>query len=252
MQKDTADDKLLLSRAEDALRIAEKRYEVKTLGFLTPRERMLLKTQLLPNSDMSMLFDGGYDEAERTLLVCFPEFIVPNRDEYLDLIECTGRDTAELSHRDYLGSLMGLGIVRESIGDILVLEDRAMFFVKPEITEYILQNLTKIGRCGVHLKRCSANDAEIPQPKEKEIETTVSSLRLDSIVSAAAGVSRSRSAELIQSSAVAVNWESVSEPSVTLKEGDVFSVRGFGRMKLLRIGGRTRKGRLSVTIVCKI
>ncbi|MEE1014178.1 MAG: YlmH/Sll1252 family protein [Clostridia bacterium] len=242
------DEKLLLSRAEDALRLAEKRYGVKTLGFLTPRERIFLEKHLLASGDMQVFYDGGYEEAERTLLVCAPAFLTPCREEYLAVLECTGREISGLTHRDYLGSLMGLGIVRESIGDILVTEEKAFLFVRPEQTDYILQNLTKIGRCGVRLRVCSAEETEIPQRPTKDINTTVSALRLDSVLAAAIGVARGKSAELIRAGLVTVNWEPVEEVSRTLKEGDMLSVRGYGRMCLSRVGGVTRKGRCSVTI----
>jgi RNA-binding protein YlmH len=243
-----ADEKLLLSRAEDALRLAQKRYDVKTLGFLTPRERIFLEKHVFAPHDMQLYFDGGYPDAERTLLVCAPEFMNPMQEEYLHIIECTGREINGLSHRDYLGSLMGLGIVRESIGDILVAEEKAYFFIKPEQTEYILQNLTKIGRCGIRLRLCAFEEVQVPERATKEVETTVSGLRLDSVISSAIGVSRGKSAEMIHAGMVTVNWETIEDVSRGVKEGDMFSVRGYGRMKLSRVGGLTRKGRYSITI----
>ena len=136
--QESSDDRLLISKAEDALKIAEKRYSAKTLGFLNPHQRNVICANVLPYSDMKMVFDGGYDEAERTMLVCFPEYIVPKREEYMALLECTGRDIGRLSHRDYLGSLMGLGIVRENIGDIMVSEEKTLLVVKRSSAEYIL------------------------------------------------------------------------------------------------------------------
>ena len=248
MHLESSDDKLIISKAEDTLRIAEKRCGIKTFGFLNPHQRLVLKKHIFPNMDMRVLFDGGYEEAERTLLVCFPDFLQPAREDYLDLLECTGRDTERLSHRDYLGSLMGLGIVRENIGDILVSGERTLFFVKPESTEYILQNLTKIGSCGVHIRKCEITDTEIPERRTKDFEGTVAALRLDCVIALAAGISRAKSAELIRSGMTTVNWEPEEDVSAVLKEGDIFSVRGFGRMKLSGVGAKTRKGRLSITI----
>ena len=162
------------------------------------------------------------------------------------MLECTGRDLEGLSHRDYLGSLMGLGIVRESIGDILVLPDKAFVFIKPEQTEYILQNLTKIGRRGIRLRLCDIGEVELPERACKEISTTVSAL--DSVITSAIGTSRGKAAEVIRGGSVTVNWEEVEELSKVLKEGDVFSVRGFGRFCLSHVGGTTRKGRQSIII----
>ncbi len=243
------DEKLLIARAEDALRLAEKRFCVKTLGFLNPHQRVLVQKQITPIPGVELMFDGGFPEAERTLLVCYPEYVVPEQEEYLSLIECTGRELGGLSHRDYLGSLMGLGIVRENIGDILVDETKTLLFLKPEIVDYVLQNLTKIGRCGIHLNQVPVSVAEIPKRPVKEINGTVATLRLDAVLAVGTGMARGKAAELIQSGQVAVNWETTDSVSVSVKEGDVISARGFGRMKLEQIGGTTRKGRIGITMV---
>lgn len=245
----TSEDKLLVSRAEDTLRLAENRFRVKTLGFLNPHQRMVVQRHLLPSADMKIEFDGGYTQAERSLLVCYPEFCVPERSEYICVLECTGRDIGGLSHRDYLGSLMGLGIVRENIGDILVSSEKTSIFIKPEIADYVMQNLTKIGRCGIRISRASVEDAVLLQRPVKEISATVSALRLDAVLAAATGLARGRASELIRSGLVAVNWEIRTEVSDLLKEKDVISVRGYGRMELSQVGGLTRKGRCSITVI---
>ncbi|MBQ2613834.1 MAG: RNA-binding protein [Clostridia bacterium] len=242
------EEKLLLSRAEDTLWIAEKRYQPKTLGFLTPKERVFLQRNLQVPTDMQVFYDGGYEDAERVLMVAAPEFCAPVREEYLTALVCTGREIDGLSHRDYLGSLMGLGIVRESVGDILVGPEKTYLFIKPEQTEYLLQNLTKIGRRGIHLAVCPADEIMVPERETKEVNATVSSLRLDSVLSAAIGLARGKTAELICSGVVTVNWETEEAVSRILKEGDMISARGYGRMQLSHIGGLTRKGRQAITI----
>ncbi len=238
----------MLARAEDALRLSEKHFCIKTLGFLNPHQRVVIQNHVKPPAGMELVFDGGFLEAERTQMVCFPEFCPPEQEEYLTLLECTGRDLASLNHRDYLGSLMGLGIVRENIGDILVGEEKAFLFVKPEIAEYLLQNLTKIGRHGIRLKKAKLADAVLPERPVKEISGTVAAMRLDAVLAVGTGLARGKAAELIQGGQVTVNWEEIKEGSRIVKEGDVLSVRGFGRMKLTGIGGITRKGRIGITI----
>ena len=243
-----SDYKLLLSKANDTLRLAESRYDTKTLGFLNPSERMFLKDRLFIQTDMLLEFDGGYEEAERTLMVCRPEFAENNRDKYICMLECSGKFTEKLSHRDYLGSLMGLGINRECIGDILVLEDKTLIFSKPETAEYIIQNLTKIGRTGVKIKKCPITDSVVPRRKTKDICGTVAGIRLDSVISVATGISRGKSAELIKGGLVTVNWDQTDNVAMSLKEGDVISVRGYGRMCLSKIGGWSGKGRYHITV----
>lgn len=248
MQPDN-EEKILIARAKDTLRLSEKHFCTKTLGFLNPHQRVLLTKQLLPSAEMVLTFDGGFPEAERTLMVCCPEYLRPEPEEYISLLECTGRDIGKLNHRDYLGSLMGLGIVRENIGDILVGEEKTFIFLKPEIVDYVRENLIKIGRCGIHLSRVPVSSAELPKPQVKEIAGTVATLRLDAVLAVGTGLARGKSTELIESGQVTVNWETIQSGSAPVKEDDVISARGFGRMKLQKIGGTTRKGRVGITIV---
>lgn len=243
------EEKLLLARAEDAIRLAERQYCARTLGFLNPRQRLFLERRLTCPPDLTLFFDGGYEEAERTVMVCHPAYGAPEREEYLSVLECTGRDLMGLSHRDYLGSLMGLGIVRENIGDILVTEEKTVLFVKPEIESYILQNLTKVGNRGIRLEKVTTEAVLLPERPTKEIRSTVAGLRLDAVLATAAGIGRGKAAELIRIGQVTINWETVTEVSATVREGDVLSARGYGRMKLTEVGGLTRKGRYGITLV---
>ena len=248
MEVGNKEDKLLISRAQDALRMAEKRCMVKALGFLNPRQRGLLQRELHPPMDVEMEFCGGYDQAERTLLICRPDFLEADPGEFLCALEIQGRQLSGLSHRDYLGSLMGLGITRENIGDILVLEGCALIFGKTEIAGYICGNLEKIGRCGVTVTCRDLQEITVPARELKEIKGTVASLRLDSVLALGAGISRSAAAGLLASDKVSLNWEPIRDGAKPVKVGDLFSVRGFGRMELAQVSGMTRKNRYSITL----
>ena len=131
----------------------------------------------------------------------------------------------------------------------MVSDDKAYLFVKPEIKEYVLQNLSKIGRRGVTIKEVPLTEAVLPTREVKEVQGTVASLRLDAVIATAISIARGKSADFIQNGLVEVNWETVEDVSREVKEGDVFSVRGYGRMKLSRIGGLTRKGRYGITVL---
>lgn len=241
------EDRLILSRAEDAVSLADRNYSVKTVGFLNPAQRSLIIKNVYPMPDMTVEFDGGYPDAERTFFVCRPIYAEYSPDDIMAVVRITGRDLEKLTHRDYLGSLMGLGITRENIGDILVDSDGAYVFVKREISDYILNNLEKIGRRGVKVSVCACSEAVLPEPKFKEIKCTVASLRADAVLSAVASISRGRAAELIEQGMVSVNWKELESVSKTLAEGDLISVRGIGRMRLETIGSLTRKGRIGIT-----
>lgn len=238
-----SEEKLLLAKAEDAALFSEKHYNVKTLGFLNPFQRCFLEKNLLLSPDISVFFDGGYPDAERTLMVCSPEEIIPKQEEYISVLECSGRGIEGLTHRDYLGSLMALGITRESVGDISIVAEKAYLFVKPETAVYLLQNLTKIGRFGVQLRQISGTEISVPEPVCIEVQTTVASLRLDSVLASAISVSRAKASEMIRCGLVAINWEIKEDVSAQIQENDLLSVRGFGRCRVATVGGITKKGR---------
>lgn len=242
------EEKLLLAKAEDAMALAEKNYKVKSVGFLNPFERRFLEKNLLPNMGISLNFDGGYPDAERTLAVCMPEELNPMAEEYIAVLECTGRRAEELTHRDYLGSLMALGVTRDSIGDIVVESDRAYLFVKSETVVYLMQNLTKIGGVGIQLRQVKREEVSVSPPSVQEIRTTVSSMRLDSVLAAAISTSRAKAAEMIRAGLVAVNWEVKEDVSASVREQDLLSVRGFGRYKIAVNGGITGKGRCRIVL----
>ncbi len=247
-----AEEKILLAKAEDAVFLCEKQYQVKTVGFLTPGEAALVKKHFSGTTlpcGVSISFFGGYPEAERCLFVASPDYAEENEIfEFISAIEISGRDIDSLSHRDYLGSLLGLGIKREKIGDILTMEDRALVFVLSDIAGYILANLDKVGRKGVKVQSVELGEIKVPKRKVEEIKTTVAALRLDCIVSAATKGSRSQATEMIHSGRVFVNWLECNSLSVQLKPGDVFSVRGVGRFRLSEHLHETKKGRLCICI----
>lgn len=253
MSKNTssgADDKLIVSKALDAVDIAERQYTEKTVGFLDPHQVRVASSEIFGKvpSDIKTEFFGGYDEAERCMFICYPEYIEPDYDNLIAVLEITGRDIAQLSHRDYLGSLMGLGIKRENIGDILPFEDKCIVFVRPEMAGYITENLTKIGRHGISIKKVVLSETSVPKKKTQFMRETVAALRLDCIVSAALNVSRSKAADLIKAEKVNLNFETAKSVSSIVSEGDLISVRSFGRFKLTEICGITRKGRNSIII----
>ncbi len=246
-QKD--ETKLLLSKAQDTIDICENKYMVKSVGFLTPSERVFLQKSLKKPYSAKTMFFGGYDEAERTLFIAFPEYVSEEEaKEELCALCVTARNLGEMSHRDFLGSLMGLGIKREMVGDIVLSEDRCIIFVRSEIKDYILTNLEKIGRDGILVSLCENYENLIPKKKTEEIRGTVSSVRLDSVLATALKTSRSKAVSLILGKVVSVNWEETENVSKTLSEGDIISVKGKGRFKLSHLNGQTKKGRDSIVI----
>ncbi len=246
------DAKALLARANDTLELCEKQYAPKAFGFLSPADTEIIRKAFTNKSlgeGISFRFFGGYSEAERMLFLVYPDYAESTIErEFITLIEITGRDISRLKHRDFLGSLLGLGLRREKIGDILCLGDRCLVFVLSDIADYIVTNLSMVERCGVKVRVCDFGDAEIPEREYDEIRTTVASLRLDSVIGAALKTSRTAAVAVIREKRVMVNWQERSDPSEKLLPGDVFSVRGAGRFRLTEEVARTRKDRLGICI----
>jgi len=178
-----------------------------------------------------------------------PEFFEEEYKEEISVLEITGRNINELSHRDFLGSLMGLGVERKTVGDILVYEDRAYVFILKDMEDYILENVDKIGRHGVKIRSIMPDELTLPEKKTEEISGTVSAPRLDAVVALCTRLSRGKASELIETDKVSVNWEVKNNVSLSLKDGDLISIRGYGRFKLDKINGLSRKGRIHITIL---
>lgn len=246
MTSSEKEEKLIVSRAEDTISSADKKYQVKYIGFLSPFQRGLIMKNVYPIPDVITVFDGGYEDAERTMFICHPEYIDYDIDEIISVVRITGRDISALTHRDYLGSLMGLGITRENIGDILIDEKGAFLFVKSDIAGYVMQNLDKVGRNGIKKEIVKCSEIVIPPPKLKELSGTIASERIDAFVAFVAGVSRNKACEMIERELVSLNFEVVSSTSAKVEQGDLISIRGFGRVRLREFGGTTRKGRIPV------
>lgn len=243
---DIDDERIMLSRVYDAMRSTAKSHAVKTTQFLNGHELSLSLNALSKSDCVCFSAYGGYDEAERKVIAFYPEYASAQYN--ISVIKVSGRDIENLSHRDYLGSVLALGIRREKIGDIIICEENGYIFCLDDISQYIMTQLEKIANKPVKLNLCDPSDIVIPPKKFKEISATVSSLRLDSVVSAGAKISRSDAALLIKSGNVTINWEKTVNISASVKEGHLISVKGLGRMELAHIRGETKKGRLAVII----
>lgn len=242
------EDKTLLARILDKAVQAEKLRTVTYSDFLDPYQQKLVIKALNGQNNIEYKFYGGYEEAERNI-VLFIGNRLENEPEYpIRLFNIKLKTDANLSHRDYLGSLMGLGIKREKIGDIITGDNSAVVIMLKDVAEYILYNLLKIGRIGVTVEYANPEDIATPELKTKEIRCTVPSLRLDCIVSHGFGLSRSKVGPLFSANRVYLNWEPVNSLSAQVKAGDVVSVKGMGRAILSEIGRTTRKDRIAIVI----
>ena len=239
------DEKILLKKINDLIHRSEKTYSVLYSHFLTPAEQTLLSR--VEEFYGMISFDGGYPDAERRMcrVKCDEYAYDEGLPAALYSVDISDSD-AEISHRDVLGSLMGLGIKREMIGDISVNGNTAQFFCQSSVCDYVEMNLQKIGRYRVKIKRGVLSD--IPEPETKTVSINVSSMRLDSVCGECFGLSRTKAAEAIKRGEVSVNWLIRYDGDKEVCAGDKLSMRGKGKVEIAGITGMSKKGRLFVEI----
>lgn len=210
------------------------------LGFLSPEEAALAR-DVLKNSGVNHTFCGGYEGAGRVYLVCLPEWC-ENPEPPIEAITFSYNRSYPLSHRDFLGSLTALGISRQSIGDILIQSGRAVAFLNREIAEFALSQIDKVGKTGVKIS-CGYTEPLPPSGEKKEFSGTVSSLRLDCVISEICSVSRSKAAQLIEEGFVLINSLECEKVTKQVCPGDRISVRKKGKFEILSSDELSKKGR---------
>lgn len=261
------EDKLLLGRIKDLARrsyegnyvtntdflSASELYEVNALcageGLMTGRNQI---------EGVDFVIYGGPEEAERALICFLPsfmseaEFLASEREQgdiiSTILIEPVNRKFAdELSHRDFLGALMNLGIERNRIGDIRSSASKGYVFVLKEVAGLICDELCRIKHTTVTCREVPVSDCDIV-PEFCLVSGTVSSNRLDAILSLVYKLSRSKTAELVKSERVFVDGKTIVSPGYDLKDGERVSVRGFGKFEYKGESGVSKKGRLMISV----
>lgn len=242
---ETDEGRLLEARLQDGVFLADKRGVPQFTGFLDERERAYAQGRLGNIKDVTAEFWGGYEDAERVCAGIFPYGIEPTEESFdVTAITAVFRASASLTHRDFLGALMSLGLKREVIGDILTENGRCVFFVKSDVVSYVLEQLDRVGGEGVSLSR----GIEYPLPdgaKFQAITSTVASNRLDCVVKALTNTGRDAACTLIRSGRVTLNYSEELSNSAAVADGAKISVRGYGKYIIDSIGPQTRKGRLS-------
>lgn len=231
---------LLDKRIFDTADICLKANKPKFLGFLSAEEAVLAQ-KILKGIKVEYCFFGGYEDADRVMLGCFPEWDEERKFPIIPLT-VTFRKSDSLTHRDFLGSLMGLGLKRETVGDILIEEGRGVIFLTDETAGYVISQLEKIGRVGVEIKK----GFSLPLPQASRLQDfseTIPSSRLDAVVSAVAKLSRSDAAEKIEAGLVAVNSVVCEKVTKSVFAGDIISIRSKGKYVIDSLEDKTRKGR---------
>ena len=246
----TLEDKVLLRKVWDKLNSGIQKNIMANSPFLPPRELEMCRYLF---GDMPGIHRfGGYPEAERQMLIYLPEYLdesaLTGDDSPMVCIHADFYEADSLTHRDLLGALMGAGIALETVGDILIHGNQCDFLVTAQIAPYLLQHLTSAGRTKLSLSQSPLDSLTPPEPQIKEIRDTLASLRLDSVVASGFRMGRSLAAQHICAGKVAVDGLPCEKPDKPVPEGAKISLRGSGKIKLVTIGGRTKKDRISVII----
>ncbi len=235
--------KLLIAKAKDTIRLCEVRNAPKFMGFLSVSEASEIAKNI---KSANACFYGGYEDAERRMFGALPEYLHNSTDAFpIDPLKISYRVVDNLAHRDILGSLMSTGITRDKIGDIRFGTGFTIVFVSADISDYLIEQISKIGRVGVEITKIPIDDVQnaFPPPQFEDICFTVSSPRLDAIISNLIGVSRTKAEQMIIDGVVFVNSFTVDKAIKKVQSGDKITVRGYGKFIITETGSFSKKGR---------
>ena len=247
---ETPEERLLLAKAWDRLYTGAQRNVPAFTNFLSLREQDLVRR--LFQGNLKLVFFGGFPEAERNIACFLPDYWTEDQlwgqEGPIACIHATYFQEDRLSHRDFLGGLVGSGIRRDAVGDISVYPSGCDFFLTAELAPFVLQNFQQAGRSRLHLDQIPLRQAKIPQPVTQTLQDTLASPRLDSVIGAGFHIGRSQAQTHVTAGRAFVNGALCEKPDRQLRPGDIVSVRSLGKIRLTEIGNPTRKGRLPVRI----
>lgn len=246
------EEKIVLAKALDKAIFSYKTNNCTFTDFLDLYKINFLKNIIAQNININFKVYGGYLEAERGIIAFYPEFMEINDSDYpLAILEIAINTTYSnsITHKDYLGSILGLGLKRNKIGDIIVLDNKALCFVSDDISDYIIYNLSKVKNSKVTVTQKNSLENYNLKQHFDEITFTIQSIRVDTLISKSFNVSRAVSSKMISSKKLFVNWKMIDNCSYVPKENDIITLRGYGRIQLKNIGNLTKKGKIKLTIL---
>ena len=244
------EEKIVLDKVLDKVEESLRMHQPVFTKFLNPHHLHLAQEMLEQVRDLKYLLYGGYKQAERQRLGVMPDYYIESMvDAPLSLLDISGQFKFQnVSHRDFLGAILGTGIKRSMVGDLVLYKNGCQAIIAPEIKDYLINNLEQVHKIGVEVKEITFDQLEVKEQRVKKIKDTVASLRLDSVASSGFGTSRSKMSKLIEQGKVKVNWKVVEDPAYFLADDDLLSMRGRGRVKIDELRGKSRKGRIKLTL----
>ncbi len=249
------EDAVLIASVLDKLETCMMRNYITNTRFLDIRQRAIVHRAVIEaGGKHQCVFWGGYDDAERVCAIFFPDYMTANdvcseENSPIVLLRATKKPADNLTHRDYLGSIMGLQLNRDRIGDILVCSHGAEILVMQEVSDFIKMNLVQAGRKQISISQIPIKELIIPKQNQIEGSGSVASLRLDSIIALVFSLSRGDAQELIEKGMVFLNSEQCIKAGRDIDVGDRITVRTKGRCQISSLGGQSRKGRQFVNYI---
>lgn len=244
------EEELLKKRLLDLANLADRRGIATFSDFLNLNELNIFHGLQRELSFIQCRPFGGYESAERQMVAFLPDALSYNYHYPITALKISPlqkKFSDDLSHRDFLGAVLNLGIDRGKIGDILVDEKEGILFCVTSVAGLIAEELTRVRHTTVRVEETSTENLTVTIRTER-VTGTVSSLRLDSVISTALKASRSSLVSSIEGGLVFVNGRMVTSNGYTIKDGDLISVRGHGRFRFLRTISQTRKGRYLIEL----
>jgi len=245
------EERPFVERVLDWLDGVEYQHTKKLTDFLDPRQIHIVKTLIGKVDHVKMTVSGGFLEAERSRVLLHQDYYEPELDELgLASFQITSRAPAfqKLKHKDYLGSLIGTGLKRDKFGDIHLHSDFVQLVVAREVADYLRLHLNQVHHVSVSLDPIDISELTPVVHEWKTMNITVPSSRADVVAGEVFRLSRSKILTPIRAGHLKVNWMVVDSPSFSVKEGDIVSLRGFGRFKILQEEGITKKGNIRLEV----
>lgn len=258
IKKYNEEEKLLISKVLDKIKFVKEKNRIETTDFLNMYEQKIIKEILNKMQEENYILYGGFENAERKLILFYPEKLesvfkerITDFNQYIEVvrIELPNEMNGKYIHKNYLSGLMKLGVKREKIGDIVVADDGADILVKPDILKFLLQNLPELKRFSKSkIKQIEIENLRKPNIQKEEITIIVPSLRLDSIVAELANVSRNKASTFITSERVLVNYTVENKTSKEIKIEDTITIRGKGRFVVKAQESTSKKGKKIIKV----
>lgn len=249
---ESEEDRVLLARVLERMTQGDTRGIPTVTCFLSPREQVLAERVLRGSGLTAFRFFGGAPAAERCVCAWLPDWCgedwLEGGDGPLTVFRASFYERDNLTHRDFLGSLMGSGVKRETVGDIYVSQGSCDFLVLKEIAPYIRQNLLSAGRTKLSLTEIPLSELNVPAQETQTIQDTVATLRLDSVIASGFRMARGKASALIEAGRASLNHLPCLKPDKAVAEGDVISLQGHGKLRLETVRGNTKKGRVAITL----